>query len=222
MILVSEIGDKTFLIAAILAMRNSRLVVFCGAMLALGIMTLLAGLLGAWLPRLLSRQATAIISIVSFGFFGIKLLRDGCLMDDANAIEELSDVQQEITAKEKDAVVLNDQSSDRTHSFCKKWTIDMVQAVVNPVFLLCFCSVFLAEWGDRSQFATIALAASMGAAPVMVGAFLGHAVCTCLAVISGQIIAAHISMKVVTLASGAIFFGFAILDAVFLYYDKPL
>ena len=31
MIIVSEIGDKTFLIAAILAMRHPRLVVFAGA-----------------------------------------------------------------------------------------------------------------------------------------------------------------------------------------------
>jgi hypothetical protein len=32
MILVTEIGDRTFFIAAILAMRNSRLAVFAGAM----------------------------------------------------------------------------------------------------------------------------------------------------------------------------------------------
>lgn len=32
MILVTEIGDKTFFIAAVLAMRNGRLVVYAGAM----------------------------------------------------------------------------------------------------------------------------------------------------------------------------------------------
>lgn len=32
MILVTEIGDKTFFIAAVLAMRNSRLAVYAGAM----------------------------------------------------------------------------------------------------------------------------------------------------------------------------------------------
>lgn len=32
MILVTEIGDKTFFIAAVLAMRNARLVVYAGAM----------------------------------------------------------------------------------------------------------------------------------------------------------------------------------------------
>lgn len=32
MILVTEIGDKTFFIAAVLAMRNARIVVYAGAM----------------------------------------------------------------------------------------------------------------------------------------------------------------------------------------------
>ena len=42
-IIVSELGDKTFFIAAIMAMRHSRLVVFSGAILALVIMTCISG-----------------------------------------------------------------------------------------------------------------------------------------------------------------------------------
>lgn len=42
-IIVSELGDKTFFIAAIMAMRYNRLVVLAGAMLALGLMTCLSG-----------------------------------------------------------------------------------------------------------------------------------------------------------------------------------
>lgn len=43
-IIVSELGDKTFFIAAIMAMRYSRLTVFFGAMSALGFMTVLSGI----------------------------------------------------------------------------------------------------------------------------------------------------------------------------------
>lgn len=49
-IIVSELGDKTFFIAAIMAMRYNRLTVLAGAMLALALMTCLSGkaaLLGA-------------------------------------------------------------------------------------------------------------------------------------------------------------------------------
>lgn len=42
-IIVSELGDKTFFIAAIMAMRHSRVVVFSGAILALVIMTGISG-----------------------------------------------------------------------------------------------------------------------------------------------------------------------------------
>ena len=42
-IIVSELGDKTFFIAAIMAMRHSRLIVFTGAILALALMTVLSG-----------------------------------------------------------------------------------------------------------------------------------------------------------------------------------
>jgi hypothetical protein len=45
-IIVSEIGDKTFFIAAILAMKHSRLLVFLGAISALGLMTFLSVCLG--------------------------------------------------------------------------------------------------------------------------------------------------------------------------------
>lgn len=42
-IVVSELGDKTFFIAAIMAMRHPRLIVFAGAIAALALMTVLSG-----------------------------------------------------------------------------------------------------------------------------------------------------------------------------------
>lgn len=42
-IVVSELGDKTFFIAAIMAMRHPRLTVFIGAIGALALMTILSG-----------------------------------------------------------------------------------------------------------------------------------------------------------------------------------
>ena len=53
-IIVSEIGDKTFFIAAIMSMKYSRLIVFGGALSALAVMTFLSVLLGSltmFIPR---------------------------------------------------------------------------------------------------------------------------------------------------------------------------
>ena len=54
---------------------------------------------------------------------------------------------------------------------------------------------FLAEWGDRSQLATIILAAREDVTGVTLGAVLGHALCTGLAVLGGRMIAQKISVK---------------------------
>ena len=43
-IIVSELGDKTFFIAAIMAMRHSRVTVLAGALGALALMTVLSGM----------------------------------------------------------------------------------------------------------------------------------------------------------------------------------
>ncbi len=44
MIVATELGDKTFFIAAIMAMKHSRLVVFMGAISALAFMTVFSGI----------------------------------------------------------------------------------------------------------------------------------------------------------------------------------
>ncbi len=46
MIIVTELGDKTFFIAAIMAMRYARSTVFLGAISALAVMTVLSAALG--------------------------------------------------------------------------------------------------------------------------------------------------------------------------------
>ena len=66
-ILVSEIGDKTFFIAAILAMRNSKLIVFIAALSALYLMTILSALLGwvvtTFIPREVSKTTLIWMSL---------------------------------------------------------------------------------------------------------------------------------------------------------------
>ncbi|WP_310424175.1 TMEM165/GDT1 family protein [Chamaesiphon sp. VAR_48_metabat_135_sub] len=48
---------------------------------------------------------------------------------------------------------------------------------------------FVAEWGDRNQFATITLAASKDSIGVMLGSIVGHTICALIAVIGSRAIA---------------------------------
>mmetsp|Transcript_34545 Transcript_34545/g.60646 ORF Transcript_34545/g.60646 Transcript_34545/m.60646 type:complete len:204 (-) Transcript_34545:7-618(-) len=71
--------------------------------------------------------------------------------------------------------------------------------------------VFIAEWGDRSQIGTIALAAKASVFPVIVGAVFGHAVCSALAVISGKLLAKYISERMMSGIACVLFAVFAVL-----------
>lgn len=64
---------------------------------------------------------------------------------------------------------------------------------------------FLAEWGDRSQIATIALAASYNLFFVTVGCLLGHFICTGAAVQLGEWISKRVTEKQVQYAGGFVF-----------------
>merc|ERR1712216_516410 len=62
--------------------------------------------------------------------------------------------------------------------------------------------IFLAEWGDRSQITTIALATHKNPYGVAIGGILGHTFCTSLAVAGGRIVAMKISPRTVSFVGG--------------------
>ncbi|KAL0925290.1 hypothetical protein M5K25_003611 [Dendrobium thyrsiflorum] len=59
-----------------------------------------------------------------------------------------------------------------------------------------FFLVFVAEWGDKSFFSTIALAAASSPLGVIGGALAGHAFATLLAVLGGSLLGTYVSEKV--------------------------
>lgn len=190
LITVSELGDKTFFIAAILAMRSSRRWVFVGAVLALAVMTglsVLAGQMAGLLPAHYVKAA----EVTLFLGFGLKLVYDASQMP---AQKTLAGEQKEAaeTVQASDAIALN-----------APWSI------VTKAFVL----TFLAEWGDRTQIATITLAAAKHPLGVMVGATLGHVICAALAVMCGSLVAGRLSEKSLTLIGGGLFIFFGLLAA---------
>lgn len=83
------------------------------------------------------------------------------------------------------------------------------------IFVNAFGVIFLAEWGDRSQLATIVLASVNDVAGVILGGVLGHTLCTGLAILAGALIAKKISVRAVTIIGGIVFIGFAIATLIF-------
>lgn len=121
LITVSELGDKTFFIAVILAIRYSRKLVFAGVMAALVAMTVLSVLMGK-VVSLLPRSYIHYTVIILFIGFGLKLLYE------ASQMPNKSDRNEAQAA----AALLNQQHS-RT---------------AIGILLEAFILTFLAEWGD--------------------------------------------------------------------------
>eukprot|EP00268_Persea_americana_P011923 TRINITY_DN1499_c0_g1_i3.p1 TRINITY_DN1499_c0_g1~~TRINITY_DN1499_c0_g1_i3.p1 ORF type:complete len:141 (-),score=29.15 TRINITY_DN1499_c0_g1_i3:663-1085(-) len=91
MTVLSEIGDKTFFAAAILAMRHPRRLVLSGCLGALIVMTALSVLVGWAAPNLIPRKWTHHITTLLFFGFGIWSLWEG-FTEEGDA-EELDEVE---------------------------------------------------------------------------------------------------------------------------------
>lgn len=217
-IIVSELGDKTFFIAAIMAMRHSRYTVFLAAMSAIFIMNTLAVILGlatTVIPRFITHYG----SIILFAAFGLKMLHEGYSMSDDDSKEEYEEVQKSISKKELGADYDSTLSAEDPETGIIKTMGKLpmstrirrkLMAYVSLVFIETFTMTFLAEWGDRSQISTIILAAREDVFGVAIGALCGHLICTGIAVIGGRFIAQLISVRTVTLIGGFVFIFFSL------------
>jgi putative Ca2+/H+ antiporter (TMEM165/GDT1 family) len=207
-IIVSELGDKTWFIAAIMAMRHSRLTVFCGAMAALILMTVLSACLG-WMTQLIPHKITFYISTALFALFGLKMLHEGYHMSPNEGQEEYEEAQAEVQKNEMDleSSKFSDMESGSAEPVSNTWKII---AFVSTIFVKAFTLTFVAEWGDRSQLTTIILGARESVSGVILGGVAGHAICTGIAVIGGRLLAQQISVRTVTLIGGVVFLLFAV------------
>jgi putative Ca2+/H+ antiporter (TMEM165/GDT1 family) len=73
---------------------------------------------------------------------------------------------------------------------------NLLSLILSPAWVQTFIMTFLGEWGDRSQIATIAMAAGQDYWWVTLGAISGHAICTGLAVVGGRALAGKVSLRV--------------------------
>ncbi|XXG51075.1 hypothetical protein AAC387_Pa02g4930 [Persea americana] len=191
MTVLSEIGDKTFFAAAILAMRHPRRLVLSGCLgaLILSVMTALSVLVGWAAPNLIPRKWTHHITTLLFFGFGIWSLWEG-FTEEGDA-EELDEVE---------AKLADDDLKKQRRPFLTQF--------FSPIFLKAFSITFFGEWGDKSQIATIGLAADQNPYGVVLGGIIGHALCTTAAVLGGKSLASQISEKMVALSGGILFLAF--------------
>lgn len=153
-IIVSELGDKTFFIAAIMSMKHPRLTVFAGAILSLAMMHVMASFFGS-LTTLFPRIYTYYISSLLFAVFGLKMLHEGFHMSPTEGQEELEEVGEELRKKEEQEKKGGLETGGRGAE-------PSAISFLSKIFIQSFTMTTLAEWGDRSQLATVILGEARG------------------------------------------------------------
>ena len=239
MIIFSEIGDKTFLVAALMAMKHPRLVVFSAAFTALIAMTILSAVLGHAVPQFIPKRLVNYAAAALFLVFGAKMLREGLGMRPEQGVsEEMREVEMELEEKEELARKMGRRRSSLSPYIMEAGRIDsrkirtntrlpappdspplrdsrspsptarssisgalaginnLCSLLLSPAWVQTFIMTFLGEWGDRSQIATIAMAAGQDYWWVTSGAILGHGICTAVAVVGGRAIAGRVSLRI--------------------------
>jgi putative Ca2+/H+ antiporter (TMEM165/GDT1 family) len=189
LIFFSEIGDKTFFIAVLLALQRPRALVFAGTFSALAIMTVISVGLGRVLHQLDEILPTAglplddLLAVALLVWFGVRTLQSANAAGET-AAEEREEAKDVVDGMEGNAAALS---------------------MVASTFVL----VFAAEWGDKSFLATIALAAASSPTGVVLGAVAGHGVATVIAVLGGSFLGKYLSERTVQYVGGSLFLLFA-------------
>ncbi|KAL1408697.1 GCR1-dependent translation factor 1 [Vanrija albida] len=96
MIVVSEIGDKTFLIAAIMASRHPRITVFAGAFASLVVMSVLSAALGRAILGFIPKVWTLWAAAALFVIFGVKMVQEALAMPSSHLQDEMREVEEEL------------------------------------------------------------------------------------------------------------------------------
>ena len=163
---LAEMGDKTQLLAFILAARFKKpLPIILGILIATLINHGLAGALGAWITAQVSAEVMR--WILGLSFIGMAVW-----------------------------TMIPDKIEEEETKIANRW----------GVFGATFITFFLAEMGDKTQIATIAMAAHYAASlSVVVGTTLGMMIANVPAVFLGEKLVHKIPMKLVHSIAAAIF-----------------
>ncbi|XP_057767640.1 protein PAM71-homolog, chloroplastic-like [Salvia miltiorrhiza] len=201
LIFVSEIGDKTFFIAALLAMQYEKVLVLLGSVGALSLMTVLSVIIGRIFHSVPAQFQTTLpigeyAAVTLLVFFGLKSIKDAWDLPSAAAKTGEPSNQESDEFAEAEELVKEKASKKLSNPLEVIWKS--------------FSLVFFAEWGDRSMLATIALGAAQSPWGVASGAIIGHLMATSLAILGGAFLAKYISEKLVGYVGGVLFIVFGI------------
>lgn len=218
LIVVSEIGDKTFFLTMIYAATNSvmkTLIVSSICMLLLNFSSLL---IGYAIPFLIYRSTLDWIAIIIFTIFGINLLYEGISEESVVIEQELNELKEEVIySKSRDGTMSNKifsgdvENRNLKENLIPKELPEKEGKLVTQSALAFSGTIILAEIGDRSQITTIVIAAVYDFYGVLLGTSIAHVLTIILAIYCGNILAKHLTTREILVLGGIMFLIFALI-----------
>eukprot|EP01053_Blabericola_migrator_P002433 Blabericola_migrator_1__2432@NODE_1685_length_4002_cov_97_585260_g1092_i0_p2_GENE_NODE_1685_length_4002_cov_97_585260_g1092_i0NODE_1685_length_4002_cov_97_585260_g1092_i0_p2_ORF_typecomplete_len333_score61_47UPF0016/PF01169_19/2_9e15UPF0016/PF01169_19/1_2e20Mntp/PF02659_15/0_0057LysE/PF01810_18/0_0015CRCB/PF02537_15/0_31_NODE_1685_length_4002_cov_97_585260_g1092_i08171815 len=221
---VTELGDRTFFVAAMLAAQYSKWKVWLGASSALWVQTLGCALVGAFFHRWQFKSQWMrwpiddYIAGLVLTVFGIMHIREGLGSQDKEA--ETLEVSPSTVLLETGKGERSEgkrrasvSSSSRRLEQARKTLTEVALPSSEPsIVARSFWLVMVAEIGDRSMFSTIALAAAQNWIGVAIGAAVGHSFVTCVAVTCAALLGQILNERVTNILGGLLFLAFGLLS----------
>jgi len=229
MVCVGELFDKTWFVAFLMALKYDKLVVFWASLLALIAHALIAVLIGLSINKFFSISTLNFGAMLLYALFALMYAKDAYNADpDADIIESgTAEAEKDAGGKLGEAkqgeapgstelgeVVGAAQEAEATSAELGEAGRTRAGGALQKVkvFMTCWMTVFLAEWGDRTQITMIGLQASQPAVPVCVGSSAAFFLLTLSAVLSGKLLSGtRLSERKVYAAASLVFVIFAVI-----------
>jgi putative Ca2+/H+ antiporter (TMEM165/GDT1 family) len=189
-IILSGLGDKSFLITTIMATKYNKLLVFLAGSLSLILMSYLSIQMGIVMPNYIPTYSIDIIAVAIFITAGIQMILNGLSTDNVRqgSLKEAKDIL-------KSDLITNKPT----------WK----QSII--AFIQVFFVVFTSELGDKSQVSTIYLSSNYDSTVLFYSVSMANIILTIIAVFGGQIVAAKLSESSLNTLAGAIFLIFGMI-----------
>lgn len=211
LIFLAEIGDKTFFVAVLLSAKYHACPVFVGCMLALALSTLIAAAVGYLLARFIDPVILTFVAAALFLVFAAWLLWEWYNYDETESAEK--EAEEDLANAEGGTIYGSaagntETARSSTDSFSRNslswWKIATIAFSMN----------FIGELGDKTQIAVAVQASTADPIWVAVGALIGFALVTAIAVVFGKAIARLLSPRALLLVAAAAFSFFGVLALV--------
>lgn len=212
---IAEVFDKTWFVALLMSMKHGRLklTVFVACFAGLLLHVIIAAGFGFAVSSRASLSYLHFAAAALYAFFAALYLKDWYTCeDDADILSAGKEEAEEALAEENPPSGKLDY--DSAVGLTAKFAV--AQAYQWRVFVQAFSTMFIAEWGDRTQIAMIGQHASQPLIPVCVGSAFAFFLLTLSAVVAGSLLSGtklqESTVHLIGAVSFAIFSLLALMD----------